>query len=349
MSSWATTISRCLAGLALVLLAACSKEPYKQESFVLGTRVEIAILDEDEVKAKQAAAAVLADLDKLHRRFHAWQPSEITQLNEAFARGAQPQPAEADLLQLLRDARRFEAWSNGLFNPAMGGLIKAWGFHADTFESKLPDDAEIKRLLATKPSLQSLAIGDQSVASHNSANQLDLGGIAKGWALDREVAMLRKMGIKSALLNLGGNVIAIGKKGDDAWVVGIQHPSQNGPIATVELRDGEAIGTSGDYQRYFELFGKRYHHLIDPRTGYPAQGMQAATVLVQAGSQAGLLSDIVTKPLFIGGPASARDFITQFQVADVLMIDAKGKVYASDSMLKRLKWADEQPEVAKLP
>ncbi|MBB5017063.1 thiamine biosynthesis lipoprotein [Chitinivorax tropicus] len=342
-------IWRCLAALSLVLLAACSKEPYKQESYVFGTRVEIAIQDEDENKAKQAAAAVLADLDQLHKRLHAWQPSEVTRLNEAFAMSGQPQTVAPDLLQLLRDSRRYESWSKGLFNPAIGGLVRTWGFQADTFEPKLPDETEIKRWVAAKPALQTLAIGDKTIASHNTANQLDLGGVVKGWALDREAALLRKMGIKNALLNIGGNIMALGKKGHRAWVVGIQHPRKNGPIATITLNDGEAIGTSGDYQRYFELEGKRYHHLIDPRTGYPAQGVQSVTVVLPAGEQAGLLSDILTKPLFIDGPGNARDYMKQFQVQDVLLIDAAGKVHASETMQKRLDWEDDKPSVLPLP
>ena len=97
--------------------------------------------------------------------------------------------------------------------------------------------------------------------------KLDLGGYAKGYALDRAAEILKSQGIHNALINIGGNVLALGTHGTRPWRVGIQHPRKPGPLATLELRDGEAIGTSGDYQRYFELDGKRYCHLIDPRTG----------------------------------------------------------------------------------
>ena len=116
--------------------------------------------------------------------------------------------------------------------------------------------------------------------STNPAVQLDLGGYAKGYALDVAAAILQAHGVKNALVNIGGNVIALGTHGDRPWRVGIQHPRKPGTLATLDLHDGEAIGTSGDYQRYFELDGKRYCHLIDPRTGHPAHGMQSVTVLI---------------------------------------------------------------------
>ena len=111
--------------------------------------------------------------------------------------------------------------------------------------------------------------------------QLDLGGYAKGYALDRAAELLRKQGIHNALINIGGNVLALGQHGNRPWRVGIQHPRKPGALATLELHDGEAIGTSGDYQRYFMLGKVRYCHLIDPRSGYPMQGVQAVTVLTR--------------------------------------------------------------------
>jgi thiamine biosynthesis lipoprotein len=109
---------------------------------------------------------------------------------------------------------------------------------------------------------------------------------------------LRRQGINNALINIGGNVIALGNKAGRKWKVGIQHPRQAGPLATVELADGEAIGTSGDYQRYFEIDGKRYPHLLDPRIGYPANHTQSVTILIPAGNRAGTLSDASSKPIY---------------------------------------------------
>ncbi len=179
------------------------------------------------------------------------------------------------------------------------------------------------------------------VGSRNRAVKLDLGGYAKGYALDRAADILKQQGIHNALINIGGNVLALGTHGDRPWRVGIQHPRKPGAMATLDLHDGEAIGTSGDYQRYFELDGKRYCHLIDPRTGHPVQGVQAVTILTH-GARAGLLSDAASKPLFISGPAGWRAAAGSMQLEDALLIDAGGVVHLTAAMQKRLEFTDSK-------
>ncbi len=165
--------------------------------------------------------------------------------------------------------------------------------------------------------------------------QLDLGGYAKGYALDRAAAILRQQGIQHALINIGGNVLAMGQHGDRPWRVGIQHPRQAGALATLALQDGEAIGTSGDYQRYFLRDNVRYCHLIDPRSGYPMQGVEAVTILTH-GARAGVLSDAASKPLFLAGVAGWQIAAQRMQLPEALLIDGTGHVHATDAMRKRL-------------
>lgn len=340
-------MKRLLPLLAALALSACGKPeaPYTQESYVFGTRVQLAIWGVPEAKAKQAAAAVLSDLDRLHGKLHAWKPSQLTTLNQGFAAGPAPQPVDAELRQLLLQAQDYARRSDQLFNPAIGKLVAAWGFHADQFTPHRPDHATLTALLAAKPTLDDLSFGADAVSSRNPAVQIDLGGLAKGWALDHEIDYLHQQGIGNALLNIGGNVRAIGSKGNSPWTVGLQHPRKPQPMASLELRDGEAIGTSGDYQRYFNLDGRRYSHLIDPRNGQPAAGMQAATVVIGNRSDAGALSDAATKPLFIGGSADALRYARKFDLNWILLIDAQGKVYLSRAAQQRLHWLDRPPAV----
>jgi len=171
--------------------------------------------------------------------------------------------------------------------------------------------------------------------------KLDLGGYAKGYALDRAAAILKQQGINNALINIGGNVLALGSHGKRPWRVGIQHPRKPGALATLELRDGEAVGTSGDYQRYFEVEGKRYCHLIDPRNGHPVQGVQAVTIITH-GSRAGLLSDASSKPLFISGVTGWRTAANKMQLDEALLIDANGVVHLTAAMQKRLEFTDNK-------
>jgi thiamine biosynthesis lipoprotein len=142
--------------------------------------------------------------------------------------------------------------------------------------------------------------------------------------------------VKNALINIGGNVMALGDKGGQPWRVGIQHPRAAAPLATLELRDGEAIGTSGDYQRYFELDGRRYCHLLDPRSGRPAEGTQAVTVLILPQAGAGALSDAVSKPLFIAGSRDWRNLARRLDVAQALLIDGEGVMHVTAAFRQRL-------------
>jgi thiamine biosynthesis lipoprotein len=322
----------------MVLIGGCSKAPQliQREAYVFGTRVEVSVWGESADKSQQALAAVLAEFDRLHRMLHAWQPSELTALNEAIARGERDIAVSGELTFLLKDAADIAARSDQLFNPAIGKLVALWGFHSDEFKPVLPDAAALDAAVKARPRMSDLSIADGRVTSGNRAVQLDLGGYAKGYALDRAADILRGQGVKNALINIGGNVMALGAKGNQPWRVGIQHPRAAAPLATLELRDGEAIGTSGDYQRYFELDGRRYCHLLDPRSGRPAEGTQAVTVLILPQAGAGALSDAVSKPLFIAGSRDWRNLARRLDVAQALLIDGEGVMHVTAAFRQRL-------------
>ena len=333
---------------AVFILSACNKEAvYQEEGFVFGTRVEISIVGVEEKLSRQGVASVMQEFQRLHNLLHAWKPSALSEINSAFAK-QKSIAVTPEIEAMLRDATRLSEKSGGLFNPAIGGLVKLWGFQADEYKAVLPDEKQVAALVAAQPRMRDIAIAsasDKKVAqfktsSSNPSVQLDLGGYAKGYALDRAVTLLKQQGIHNALINIGGNVIAMGTHGDRPWRVGIQHPRKPGPIATLELHDGEAIGTSGDYQRYFELNGKRYCHVIDPRNGQPVQGVEAVTVLTQ-GNRAGVLSDATSKPLFIAGTANWLAAAKQMNIRDALLIDTAGVVHLTAAMKKRLEFTDK--------
>jgi thiamine biosynthesis lipoprotein len=294
---------RCLA-LLLVLawaLPACSRAPlHQQEAFVFGTRVQVLIAGLAEAEARPAAAAVLSEFDRLHRSYHAWKPSELSALNEAVAAGRR-QPVTAEMAELITEAQRLTRLSEQLFDPGIGRLVSLWGFQSDELPARLPDASALAVWQAARPSIVDLRLDGNYASSRQRQLALDFGGYLKGVALDRAASILKAQGVQHALINIGGNVMALGSKNGQRWRVGIQHPRQPGPLATVELDDGEAIGTSGDYQRYFELDGRRYCHLLDPRSGQPVMHTQALTVLITSRPAAGALSDVASKPLFIAG------------------------------------------------
>lgn len=328
-----------LAPLFALSLAACSpRAPIGQEAYVFGTRVELLVWGAPEAAAHAAMAEVLREFDRLHRTYHAWQPSELTALNDAIAAG-RPHELSAELAQLIRTAQEYAAAGEYLFDPGIGRLVDLWGFHGEEFTPQLPDAARLAALLKARPSIAQLHLDGSRLTSVDFLVALDFGGYLKGVALDRAAALLKARGINHALINIGGNVLALGRKGEQAWRVGLQHPraEQSGgvPLATLELRDGEAIGTSGDYQRYFEVAGQRYCHLIDPRTGHPATATQALTVLISPQAAAGLRSDVLSKPLFIAGDDWPR-LAHQLGTTQVLRVAADGHIEATAAMQSRL-------------
>ena len=346
VSSWKSGSVPCFRSyflilLALVLLTGCSRgEVFHHEAYVFGTRVDVAVHGDSQAEADAAAAAVLREFDRLHRAYHAWEPSELTALNESLARGETAAVSD-ELAAILKDAQRIAATGDQLFNPALGGLIALWGFHTDNFVPQRPDPAKLQALLDAAPSMADLVIDGNRVSSRNPAVQLDLGGYAKGYALDRAATILRANGVANALINIGGNVMALGKKGDQPWRIGIQHPRMPAPLATLPLYDGEAVGTSGDYQRYFELEGERYAHLLDPRTGQPARGTQSLTILITpregAGPGAGTLSDAPSKPAYLVGE-HWREHTRRFGIEHVLRVAADGRVEVTRALRARLQF-----------
>lgn len=331
-----------LLALAFTLLAGCTKEPiYRQQSYVFGTLVEVTIWGENDARAQELIGKVLREFDRLHKELHAWQPSELTKVNDAIAKG-QTITTTPELADLLQEAAKLSAQSNGAFNPAIGKLIALWGFQSDEFKSVIPDAEKIRALVNAKPSMADLRIDGTKISSSNREVKIDLGGYAKGYALDRAVGILKKDGAQNALINIGGNIIALGEHGNRAWRIGIQHPRKPSAIAAMDLYNGEAIGTSGDYQRYFEKDGKRYCHIINPATGMPVENVQSVSIVAKTGTQAGLMSDVASKPIFIAGTEKWRDAARTMGIDLVLRVDSTGGVDVTTLMSKRLAFDDKK-------
>ena len=332
--------------LLFTSLSGCGKEPlYQEQGYVFGTLVEVSIYGEPEPQAKQAVAQVMQEFQRLHEMLHAWKPSELSELNKAIAKG-EGRIVSPELAAMLQDAAAVSKQSQGLFNPAIGNLVQLWGFHADEFKPVVPDEKRIAALVAANPQMSDLAFapgsdGKVRVSSSNTAVQIDLGGYAKGYALDRAASLLRKLGVHNALINIGGNILAVGRHGDRPWRVGIQHPRKSGALAALDLYDGEAIGTSGDYQRYFLLGKTRYCHLIDPHSGHPVQGVQAVTILTH-GPHAGVLSDAASKPLFISGVSGWRAAAAGMGLNDAMLVDGTGQIHLTGNLKKRLEFTDKK-------
>jgi FAD:protein FMN transferase len=336
-------IGICSALLTTLAVFGCGQAgaaDYRASSYVFGTVVEITVVHGDTVLAQEAVAQVFREFDRMHRQLHAWRPGELVALNQAIASGEKNIPTTKEIAELIRGAQRLAAQSEDLFNPAIGKLVGLWSFHRNKPGGPLPGSEEIARLIRANPRMSDLSVQGDAVTSTNPAVQLDFGGYAKGYALDRAADMLRENGIENALVNVGGNIMALGRRAGRPWRIGLESPRGKGVLATIEVADGEAIGTSGDYRRYFEIDGRRYSHIIDPRTGHPVPGVRSVTVLVPKQAGAGALSDAASKPIFIEGRGGWKEAAARMGVSCAMLVDADGVVHVTRELSARIRVTD---------
>ncbi|MEO6696689.1 MAG: FAD:protein FMN transferase, partial [Gammaproteobacteria bacterium] len=265
----------------LLVTVSCSKpaEPlYQEQILALGSLVDISIWGVEPDLARRASTAITEDFNHIHTTWHTWEASPLTRINETIRSGAAAN-VEPEMAALMAQAKELSANSGGLFNPAIGKLIASWGFHSDEPHGPPPDVKTVEALIAAHPSMDALQINGHTLKSNNSAVQLDFGAIGQGYAVDVAIAHLRKLGIQNAIVNASGDIRVIGKHGDRPWRIGIRDPRGSGIIASIEMQGDESIVTSGTYERFYDYQGKRYHHIIDPRNGYPARGVTSVTVV----------------------------------------------------------------------
>jgi thiamine biosynthesis lipoprotein len=341
-------VSLLAAALVWTQCAGALAAEYRASAHVFGTLVRITVLDTDLDRAQRATAGVFREFDRMHRDLHAWQPGELVALNEAIARGETDIVTTAEIAALIGDAQRLSGRSAGLFNPAIGKLVALWSFHRDQPGGPLPDPEEIARVARAQPRMADLTVHGDRVSSSNPEVRLDFGGYAKGYALDRAAAILRERGVANALVNVGGNILALGRHGDTPWRIGLEDPraaaGKADLLGEIELADGEAIGTSGNYRRYYFAGGKRYSHIIDPRSGYPATGVRSVTVVVPPRPGAGALSDAASKPLFIAGPSGWREAAERVGITQALLVDDDGGVHVTPELAQRLRGRDVEAQ-----
>lgn len=321
--------------IAVFLIAACNRqEPAVQEQqFVaFGTLISVSLYDVDEPLAQRAFKELEQYYNQLHHDWHAWEPGPLVDLNHALAtQGSAEVPAV--ILPLLAPARRLSLASGSLFNPAIGGLLALWGFQSDDPPHQPPADTAIQAQVALHPTMADLQLDGTRLTTRNRAVKLDFGAFAKGYAAQLGCELLQRLGIHNAIVAVAGDIHVLGTHGERAWRVGVRHPRAPGIIASTELHDGESISTSGDYERYFEYENQRYHHLLDPRTGYPARGAVSVTVI----SRDGATADSSASAMFIAGPDDWPKVAKAMGVDQVMLVDTRGKVHLSPAMAARLR------------
>lgn len=278
----------------------------------MGCTGTVQVCGEDAPRLRAAAAAALDEIDRVDRLLSNYRrDSPLSRLNREAARG--PVAVEPELFAFLADCLRWSRESDGAFDVTVGPLMKAWGFFRD--EGRLPDERALE-LARESVGYRHVLLDEDAgtVRFDRDGVELDPGGIGKGYAVERAVAVLRGLGVASALVNLGGSSIyGLGAPpGRAAWVLGVQDPSEPAKTAlSVSLRD-RALSVSGGYARFFEQGGVRYAHVMDPRSGRPVQGVLGVAVLTAGATEGDALDNV----LFVQGVERSRATLARFPPAE---------------------------------
>ncbi len=341
MSRGLPAAGRLVALALLALLAGCGRPAADEETrhrfMAMGTLVDVTVFGTPPAAAEQAAREVETLFHALHAAWNPWGDGELGRLNEALASGQPAAPGE-DLRALLAEAAALSEASGGLFDPTLGPLVLLWGFASEENRPAAPPSAEdIAARLSRRVALETLLRPDGRVAGPPGV-QLDLGAFLKGVAVDRAIELLRAHGIEHAIVNAGGDLRAIGRRGDRPWRVGIRAARDPaGVAAAIEIAADEAVFTSGDYERYFEYQGHRYHHVLDPRSGYPSEGIASVTVLNRDAGRA----DAGATALMVAGPEDWPAAAAALGLEAVMVILADGRAELTPAMQPRLRFTDE--------
>ena len=319
-----------------ILPVSCAKgrdSVYRKSRIVMDTIVTVSAVAADEKNADTAIGAAFAEIEKLDRLLNFFSDkSELSAINRNA--GISAVRVSPETLEVIEKAIYASEHTAGAFDATIGPEISQWDF----VKKKRPDDASIKkRLPLVNYRMIKINRKESSVYLEKKGMLLDLGAIAKGFAADKAVDELKKNGIRAGLVAVAGDIRAFGLKPDGkGWIIGIQNPratnSADEIIATIELKD-KAISTSGDYQRFFIINGKRYHHLLDPKTGCPARGCESVSVIADDG----VSTDSFSTGVFILGPEKGMAVLKKMGF-EGLIISGNGRINTTPGLKDKIEF-----------
>lgn len=318
--------------LLIVSMVSCSKNDEKVDKYEtkMDTIMHLTAYGPNAAKAIDEAFSRVDEIENMASS--SISASDVSKINEAA--GKEYVKVHPEIINIIETSVKYSKISNGAFDITISPLIKLWGIGTD--EEKVPTDSEIKEKLAlVNYNDISINEADSSVKLMKEGMAIDLGGVAKGFTADEIVKIFEKHGIKSAIINLGGSSIyTLGEKPDKTlWSIAIQHPRKEkneGSIGIVKLNQA-ALSTSGDYQRFFIKDGKRYHHILDTSTGYPAdKGVISDMVLVDSSIEnPNMVADILTKITFLSGVDKGLKIIDSLEGVSCMAVTTDYKLYKS--------------------
>ncbi len=311
--------------LAALALPAHAEWVRRVTDGIMGTRIIVELWSEDPAQGEAAIDAVLAQMRHIDETMSTYKPtSEVSQVNDRAAAG--PMPITQELFDLLTTAKEYSVITDGAFDITYASV----GYLYDFRKHVRPTEGQIdKALPAIDYRHVLLDAQNRTVQFSQQGVRIDLGGIAKGYAVDRGIDALKARGITRAFVSAGGDSRIIGDRFGKPWIVGIRDPTkgEGSVIARIPLVDA-AISTSGDYERYFDEDGVRYHHIIDPHTGHSASKVRSATVIGPYATR----TDGLSKTAFVLGPQKAMEIYNRLDDIDAIIVKLDGTVIHSRGM-----------------
>ncbi|MCF8009068.1 MAG: FAD:protein FMN transferase [Halanaerobiales bacterium] len=303
--------------------------------FLMDTLIRIRIHDENSKQILEEAFNKVRFLENLLSKTNP--ESDISNINNNAK--IKYVSVEDETYELLKEAKYFSNLTNGAFDPSIGPLVKLWGI--GTEDQKIPSDEEIQKALELINYKNIIFAEDNKVMLSEDSMMIDLGAIAKGFAADYLIKYFKEENVESAFINMGGNVSVHGKKIDGSdWKVGIQDPDQSrgNIIAVVEGSDISVV-TSGNYERYFTEDGIRYHHILNPETGYPAWNKIISSTIISSDSS---YADALSTSLYILGVEKSFDLIKEFDHIYIVLVTEDNMIYASKELKEITTFTDDR-------
>lgn len=294
---------------------------FKRTQILLGTIVEIQIHDNDEKKVEEAFAKAFAEIKRIDNLFTTYnEDSPVGTINNSTDTIVAVDKEIYNLLVLCDSVTKL---SDGAFDVSLDNLTRVWGFYSDN--PSLPSESEIENALKSSGWNKLKLNYNQTITKQRNV-ALNFGAIAKGYAVDRAIEILKNHNVHSASVNAGGDVKVFGKQ----WKIGIQHPREKKEILEIVTLENNSIATSGDYERYFEVDGKRYHHILNPKTGYPSTGLQSVSII----NKSNTFADALATAVFVLGVEKGLNLIESLDDTEAMIVDENGKIYFSSNFSK---------------